>query len=394
MSKIFVMDSEQGRIPLNVVRSLGRKGINSKVGGSMSVTTPIFSTYCESKFTYPSIANQPDEFRKFITNFIQEEKPEVIFPLMNDSVEFFSKHKEEFSKFTKIPLADYDIMSVALDKEKTLRVAQELGIPCPKSFFPKDETSLTNIMDQLQFPVIIKPKKAYGSSGVHLCKNEKELIKFFRKVSSIHGAPLVQEYIPPGGDALGVSCLFNYSSDARAIFSHKRLREYPQTGGPSTLRESISSPKAEEFALKLLKKMNWFGLAMVEFKVDPRDNIPKLMEINPRFWGSISLPMYAGVDFPYLLYQLVTQGDVEEVKNYKLGIKSRWVGGDFLYLLTCNHKLKFFFEFIKFGQKDTFCEDFAKDDPLPALSRLLSIFYVFNRKIRGGLFKSYYKNKN
>ena len=106
------------------------------------------------------------------------------------------------------------------------------------------------------------------------------------------------------------------------------------------------------------------------------------MEINPRFWGSLSLPIFAGVNFPYLLYKLVTEGNVKKVSSYKLNIKSRWVGGDFLYLLHTKHKLKFLKEFLNFNEKGTYIEDIAKDDPLPFFSRPLSFVYMFNRKIR------------
>lgn len=98
------------------------------------------------------------------------------------------------------------------------------------------------------------------------------------------------------GDAYGVSVLFN-KGEQRAIFTHKRLREYPISGGPSTLRESIRYPEIEEYALDLLTALNWHGVAMVEFRVDARDGKPKLIEINPGFWTGLPLAIYAGVDF-------------------------------------------------------------------------------------------------
>jgi len=34
------------------------------------------------------------------------------------------------------------------------------------------------------------------------------------------------------------------------------------------------------------ESLDWHGVAMVEFWIDSRDGKPKLMEINPRFWGT------------------------------------------------------------------------------------------------------------
>ena len=41
----------------------------------------------------------------------------------------------------------------------------------------------------------------------------------------------------------------------------------------------------------------------IEFRIDSRDGVPKIMEVNPRFWGSLQLSILSGVDFPYLLYK-------------------------------------------------------------------------------------------
>jgi hypothetical protein len=71
----------------------------------------------------------------------------------------------------------------------------------------------------------------------------------------------------------------------------------------------------------------------VEFKLDQADNTPKLMEINGRFWGSLQLAIDAGVDFPSILLQTVTGEPVQPVDAYRIGVKSRWLLGDFDALL-------------------------------------------------------------
>ena len=93
-------------------------------------------------------------------------------------------------------------------------------------------------------------------------------------------------------------------------------------------------------AQKLLDNVGWHGVAMVEFKVSP-DGTPYLMEINTRFWGSLQLAVDAGVDFPYLLYQLSCGENPVTVTNYKTGTKLRWLLGDFdnLYLNLRNREL-------------------------------------------------------
>jgi predicted ATP-grasp superfamily ATP-dependent carboligase len=135
------------------------------------------------------------------------------------------------------------------------------------------------------------------------------------------------------GVGYGVGVLADYSSNPIALFMHKRLHEYPVTGGTSTLRVSAWSRKLAEYSIKLLREMNWQGIAMVEFKLDKKNGSANLIEVNGRFWGSLPLAINAGVDFPYLLYKMIVGKDTFTVKGYKLGLTERWlIPGDLLWL--------------------------------------------------------------
>lgn len=93
-------------------------------------------------------------------------------------------------------------------------------------------------------------------------------------------------------------------------------------------------------AIRLLRELNWYGLAMVEFKVDPRDGVPKLMEINPKLWGSLNLAIASGVDFPALLYRLAVDGDVRPVFDYQVGVRCRFLLADSLHFLANPHRFR------------------------------------------------------
>jgi predicted ATP-grasp superfamily ATP-dependent carboligase len=116
------------------------------------------------------------------------------------------------------------------------------------------------------------------------------------------------------------------------------LREKPPSGGVSVLSESIEVDfQQREAATKILDSAKWHGVAMVEYKV-ASDGRPYLIEINPRFWGSLQLAIDAGIDFPELLYQLAIGGKLDVANSYKIGTKSRWLLGDLdhLYLTFRN----------------------------------------------------------
>lgn len=123
---------------------------------------------------------------------------------------------------------------------------------------------------------------------------------------------------------------------------------------------------------------------MVEFKMDPRDGVPKLMEINPRLWGSLQLAISAGVDFPCMMARLALEGDVAEQLDYRESIIARWLlPGDILHFISNPGRFKLKPSFFKFFGKELIYDIISLKDPLPALSRILEMMvFLFDPEMR------------
>src|SRR3989344_182136 len=379
---ILVTDGQM-RHSLAVVRSLGRKGLKVMVGDSEMISTSFFSRYASKRIVYPDPVKKEKEFLAFLLNLVQKEKIEMIIPITDACLIPLAKHREEFEKYTKLPLINYDLIMKARDKAQTIKIAEEIGIPVPKTYYPE---TLQGIQQVKEYPVIIKPRMSSGSRGFALCNNYEELKNNFEMILKEYPQGLlVQEYIPKK-DEIGFYALLNQRSELKAFTVQKRIRSYPLNGGPSTLRETIRHDYVKDLSLKLLKSINWQGLAMVEFRVDARDGTPKLMEINPRFWGSLALSIAAGVDFPYLLYRLAKDGDIEEHLNYKVGVKCRWLfPGDILWFLSAKKSWKNLKDFLNFKIKDDIIEI---ADTLPIFGSILASFiYLLSREKRKYVFR-------
>jgi predicted ATP-grasp superfamily ATP-dependent carboligase len=220
----------------------------------------------------------------------------------------------------------------------------------------------------------VKGKK--GSGHIVYVNTPQELLKIDRK------EVLIQEFIP--GQGYGFYGLF-HEGKPRAIFMHKRRREFPVTGGASTAAESYYDEDLKEQGIRLLSRLNWHGVAMVEMKRDTRDGEFKLMEINPKFWGSLDLSIHAGVNFPYLAARMALDGDVEPVMEYDRDTKLRWLfPQDLLHLLARPRSAQqFVADFFDPKMKTSLCWD----DPIPDLYLIgLTPFIIANRILKGRLF--------
>lgn len=373
MGRVLITDAG-GRNVVAAVRSLGKKALTVVAGEDSRVAISFFSKYCRQHLIYPSPKTAPEQWLEWLLDELSEHQYDMLMPMDDETVSIASEKRDLIEKYTKVPVPNFPTLMKAKDKAQTMQIVMEEGIPCPKTFFIKDVSEVQQAAEKLGFPIVIKPRESSGSRGIVYVQKKNELVDNYIRIHSKYPFPMIQEYIPSGGQSCGVFLLFNKDSDVRAVFAHKRLREFPLKGGPSTLRESIYQPELVEMAIRLLKAMKWYGVAMVEFKKDPRDEQYKIMEINPRFWGSLQLSILAGVDFPYLLYKMEMEGDIEPVMNYRVGVRCRWLlPGDILHFI-CNPK-RFqiqpsFFDFSKNNRQDDFI---SWQDPGPTLGFFLVV---------------------
>jgi predicted ATP-grasp superfamily ATP-dependent carboligase len=387
VSRVFVTDAQM-RSSLAVIRSLGAKGIEVTAGEDTRFATGFFSKYCADTVVYPSPTKKRADFVAALVDILQSDEYDVLFPVADACLAPIIENERVLSKYTRIALPPRKTFLHGFDKGATLKIALEHGIPCPATFFVDTPRQLEAAKRGLDYPMVIKPRISSGRRGVAVCSDDNELVAKYSAIHAEYEKVLIQEFIPRK-EEFGVYALLNDASELRAITVQRRLRSYPVDGGPSTLRETIrneSTGEAVRLARELLKAMNWTGVAMVEFRVDARDGVPKLMEVNPRYWGSLQLSILAGVDFPYLQYRMMMEGDVETAGDYLDGIKCRWLlPGDVLWFLSAPKKLENVREFVRFDTPD---DIISRTDPGPTFGFFLATLrYAFDREMYRFVFR-------
>jgi hypothetical protein len=158
-------------------------------------------------------------------------------------------------------------------------------------------------LDTLPAPLFIKADGVHarrqGVSGTVLrAADTRGALAQMGRLQSAYTRLLVQGFVPGRGTG---AFLLLWNGDVRASFMHRRIHEVPHTGGNSSLRASHFSQEILDDALARLRALNWTGVAMLEYRVDEATGRPWFIELNGRFWGSLHLALYAGVDFPRIL---------------------------------------------------------------------------------------------
>jgi predicted ATP-grasp superfamily ATP-dependent carboligase len=360
---------------LAAVRSLGSQGIETLVSEKTRWNTSGFSKYCSKSLLCPDPQKNPEKYVMWLKETLRKEKCDVLLVMDDDTSNIVIEHREELEALCAVPLPPTESYLIAADKGKTLEFAYELGIPCPQTIqfdfneIP-DKGLLLELTRQIQYPLVIKPKHSSGSRGIRFVNNEEEFLDAFISVHQIYRNPLVQEFIPRG-PKYDVCLCYDANHILKASFIQKQIRNYPIDRGPSTVHQSVEHPELLALAKKLMDNLCWYGVADIEFMIDPRNGEPKLMEINPRFWSSVHLSIRSGVDFPWILYQLALKKPVEPVMDYVVGKIGRAIlPGDFLHFLSNPKRWEMNPPFWSKTYPD---DTISTRDPLPTLGFFLSV---------------------
>jgi len=336
---VLVTDGEN-RSSLAVTRSLGKKGCYVVVTGVSRSNIASNSSFCRAAYHIPNPLVDGQEYVEEIKAIVKKEKIDVIFPMTETSIYLLNPIRESLPCNVILACPQEDKMKIVSNKVSLCQLAEKLNVPIPRTLFIGSPVDLITRLDEIDhYPVVVKPalskiqeRHGFLSAGVMYASSRNELEHLYSTENVLRYPSMVQEKIV--GPGTGLFTL--YDSDRHlALFSHRRLREKPPSGGVSVVSESIPlDQEMVEAADRLLTAVKWQGVAMVEFKRDLRDGKAKLMEINGRFWGSLQLAIDCGVDFPSLLLDYVEGKKVlNHGGNYRVGHKLKWLLGTLDHLL-------------------------------------------------------------
>lgn len=291
-------------------------------------------------------------YLKDITNLLEREKFDIVMPFSHGAVAACSYGKNEIEKFSKLIFPEFGTFMKFHDKWQTFQLCKETGVPAPKTWKPACSEDLEHIAAHNSFPLVIKIQMGCGiKRGVRVAKNKDELFEKYNELKSQESfgflvnfeSPLIQEFLEgPIHDVVG---LFD-KGEPVAVMSQKRVLTLPIDGGTGSVNETTDEPQAIEYACRLMKAIKWTGPAMCEFKKTDEENY-SLLEVNPKFWGTLALAIAAGLDIPTLSARLFHDGKVEKIKSYNVGLTYRWsLSEEIKSLAQYNSKAKALKEYI------------------------------------------------
>jgi predicted ATP-grasp superfamily ATP-dependent carboligase len=361
---------------LAAVRDLGRLGI-PVVGLDPDPRQPGFRSRFGTPRLCPDPVHRPDELLQFLLDQGGGlRQPGVLIPASDAFVLFVSRFRDQLASAYRFVLPPAEVVEAIVDKRRQYALADRTGTPYPRTFYPTTLEEARQVAELVEFPAFLKPyhghlwREVFGGThkGFKVC-SPAELVERFRSTLPT-GLPLMVQSIiqGPNTNHFKVCAYISSAGQPLAVFTLRKIRQYPTEFGVGTLVESVHDPELAELGLRFLQAIGYRGIGSIEFKRDARDGQLKLIELNPRLWQQNAQATVCGLNFPLLAYLDALGLEPPAMTAFATGIK--W--------LDATADMQAFWEYFRRGELSILdwlrslrgagaFATFAADDPGPFL---------------------------
>jgi predicted ATP-grasp superfamily ATP-dependent carboligase len=301
---------------LNVVRSLGEHGVPVTVISEYADPPSGASRHCREFVYLPGYTQAPERLLEALQGLRQRHgTAPVVFPSADPDLTALNQLQSRLTDVVRSTLAPAALIDELMDKRRFNDLALRVGLPVPRTYTPSTMAEVEEVARSAEYPLIVKPSQpvawkhpdiplAIARAKAILVEEASELLRICRAVAP-HGMELlIQEYIPGGDEEhYDVHAYIDRNGRSLATYSGRKWRIYPPHAGSGCYVESLHIPELEELALDILRKVDYRGIANINFKRHSRTGAYKLLEINPRVSQWNILAARSGVNLPWIAYR-------------------------------------------------------------------------------------------
>ena len=316
-----------------LIQELGREGNHVTAADSLYLSSGKASRFADRRLMVPRLGSDPEGYFRSVKDELNSRPYDLLLPAFEECL-LLAEHQDELRPLTNFFLPSFEIILKVHNKPRLHRLCEQLGIPSPAIVLPRDVDDLRRVPDVLRFPVVIKLPMANNSVGKTVCNDYHELcVKYRRLVDASspapHDVPFVQEMID--GELI-CTLMLCHDGEKLGEVIYRNLRTFPDQGGTSAHRESISHPAISVITERFAAATHWSGFLGLDFIVHHDTQLPYLIDANPRANPAVHLGYIAGVNWTDILFDLA-RGRIPPPVSARPGVRARSLMLDVAWLL-------------------------------------------------------------
>lgn len=274
------------------------------IAADMSSTAPAFAE-ADIAITVPSV--EDPEYINSLISIIREYSVDLLISLNDLELPVLTKNIEIFKgKGCKILVSDQKVIDTCFDKVQTIDFARELDIKTPVTFTSLEDAKRELRNQNVNFPLVVKPRWGSSSIGIEFPEDEKELELAYKlldhrldktilgRASSLdrNQAILIQEKI--NGNEFGLDVINDFGGNLKAVIVKQKMA---MRAGETDKAKTVEHVELQKLGSKIGENLKHIGNLDCDFFEDYSGNL-YLLEMNPRFGGGYPFSHEAGVNLP------------------------------------------------------------------------------------------------
>lgn len=302
-------------------------GTSGEVHVSNSDDKTVAFQYADHSVITPLIYD--DAYIPFLLDYCKKNKIDILLSLFDIDLLILAKNKKKFEKIgTKVIVSEPEIVSVCNDKWKTYNFLKENGFNVPKTYLTLEsvETAVKN--NELDYPVIVKPRFGCGSISISVADNEEELRCLYKKaVNAVHSSYLKYESAQENdviifqeclnGQEYGADLINDLSGKNKAIVVRKKIA---MRSGETDIAELVDEPLIKNEAVRLSGITRHIANMDTDWFIV--DGVPYVLEMNVRFGGGYPFSHMGGCNLPEAIVKWCRGEEVSEsILSVRTGIR-------------------------------------------------------------------------
>jgi D-aspartate ligase len=222
---------------------------------------------------------------------------DVVCPVDEEAIRALSMHGRVLpAKVSITPLPTTDAFDTAADKGLMAEFMLRNNLPTPPTILFQPQEAVESVLSRLTLPVLTKPRKAGGGEGIEYWEDKNALREYLAARGRTDDL-IVQAHI--NGHTIDCSALCR-DGEILAYTIQEALLPSPPQFAPSDCVRFIHNSEVYEITQRLVTALRWSGVAHIDLMFDEQDKTYKILEANPRYWGTVLWSLKVGVNFPYL----------------------------------------------------------------------------------------------
>ncbi|WP_457654160.1 carboxylate--amine ligase [Rhodocaloribacter sp.] len=290
----LVLDGERGFARL-VVACLAEAGVPAHVLALGAWSPSRFSRRRASFHARESAGGEAH--LKAIRRAVARSGADVVLAVKEETVRLLAAHPDALPETVRVglvpPVASFDRV---VDKARLAVCLAEHSLPHPATLPCSGDEAFEEAARDLVFPILLKPVRGGDSGNIRRFETPAALRAFLRTNTCSPGAFIAQHFVPGFDIDCSVLCR---EGEVLAHTIQKGIIPRPKPFAPPAGIAFVAHEGVLSVTRRLMRALRWSGVAHVDLRCDAEGRV-FVIEVNPRYWGSLLGSLAAGVNFPYL----------------------------------------------------------------------------------------------